>query len=258
MKSIAALSSLVVAATLSGSVWGASYDVSIRGTDAIWLAGRTDLVIPPYTGTDVPGWPIDRHDFGTPERLAETAPPVIPVTGGDVVKVFDPAVGGVSFFNGFGAPLYGPEGNAPTSSILSLGGISAYLGTQGALVGVFLNNTIPDAAPAPVALDFQSAASRDFTSLSPGLGQIFFIGDGENSANILQEFVAPAGATRLFLGVPDGFGFLGAPGAYDDNDGSYRIRVGVNQNPVPEAGTSVASLLLTSLAGGAWLRRRKA
>jgi hypothetical protein len=90
------------------------------------------------------------------------------------------------------------------------------------------------------------------------LGQIFFIGDGENSANILQEFIAPTGATRLFLGVPDGFGFLGAPGAYDDNDGSYRIRVGVNQNPVPEAGTSVASLLLGSLAGGAWLRRRKA
>jgi hypothetical protein len=60
---------------------------------------------------------------------------------------------------------------------------------------------------------------------------VFFIGDGVNSGGDYQEFVAPATATRLFLGIPDGFDFQNEPGAYNDNDGQYRIIVGVNEVP---------------------------
>ena len=82
---------------------------------------------------------------------------------------------------------------------------------------------------------------------------MFYIGDGVTAGNVFQEFVAPAGATRLFFGIPDGFGFNGPPGAYDDNDGAYRIRVGVNADPndptgVPEGGSTVAGFAL-ALAG---------
>jgi hypothetical protein len=185
-----------------------------------------------------------RHVNPTPEEIQETLPPGITVTAGDTVFVFDPAVGGISFFNGVGAPFYGPDGNTSSgSSLTSFGGISGYIGTQGALVGVFLNDSVPSGA-APGTLDFSSEASRNLLTYSPGLGQVFFIGDGQTSSDAFQSFVAPSGATRLFLGVPDGFGFNGPPGAYDDNDGGYRITIGVNELPtsVPDGGTTAAML----------------
>ena len=50
------------------------------------------------------------------------------------VKVLDPEVRVISFFNGFGGTVFGPKGNgAPGSSnITSFGGFSGYFGTQGA------------------------------------------------------------------------------------------------------------------------------
>lgn len=186
-------------------------------------------------------------------------PPFIPVSGADVLKVADPAVGGISFFNGLGAPLFGPSGNGSSgSNLTALGGISGYLGPQGALTGVFLDDAVPTSG-APATLDFTlGGLGTDFGSLSPALGQVFYIGDGVGAGNVLQSFVAPAGATRLFLGIPDGFGFNGPPGAYDDNDGAYRIRIGVNDDPtngVPEGG-SFAVVFGMALLGLGLARRR--
>jgi hypothetical protein len=104
-------------------------------------------------------------------------------------------------------------------------------------------------------LDFSPAGlGIDFPSLSPALRQVFYIGDGVDSGANFQTFIAPAGATRLFLAIPDGFGFVGGPGAYDDNDGAYLVRIGVNERPtVPEP----ASVLFVVLAGfGATVMRR--
>ncbi len=232
----------------------------IDGSDAIWLAGRTDLVIPDASAA----WPggLLRHGGPTPEEIQETLPPGFTVSAGDVIKVLDPADGGISFFNGYGGTMYGPDGNGTpgSSSISSFGGISGYLGTQGALVGLFLDNAIPDGA-APARLDFSNTGlGVDFDTLSPDLGQVFFIGDGVTSLNVFQEFIAPVGATRLFVGITDAFGFNGAPGAFDDNDGSYRIKIGINEDPdgpvtVPEPTT--LSMLVLGLAGigFAWKKR---
>ncbi|MFN5768656.1 MAG: PEP-CTERM sorting domain-containing protein, partial [Pirellulaceae bacterium] len=84
----------------------------------------------------------------------------------------------------------------------------------------------------------------------------FYIGDGITSAGVIQTFYAPAGATRLFLGIPDGFGFGGAPGAYDDNDGSYGIRLGINEVPtnVPEPASSISFLVSIVIIGTRRLR----
>jgi len=232
------------------------YDLGIDGSDAIWLAGRTDLVIPPASDP----WPggLGRHGGPTPEEIQETMPSFISVVAGDVIKALDPAVGGISFFNGFGAPIFGPGGNgASGSSLTSFGGISSYIGPQGPLVGVFLDNSVPSGA-APGGLDFSPAGlGIDFASLSPELGQVFYIGDGKTAGGDFQSFIAPSGATRLFLGIPDGFGFGGAPGAYDDNDGSYRIKIGVNQVPaIPEPETYVLMLAGLALLRLAARRRR--
>lgn len=200
-----------------------------------------------------------RHLDPTPEEALETLPPFLMINGGDVIRVLDPAIGGINFFNGSAGGLFGPEGNSSltSSNLTSFGGVSGYIGTQGALTGVFLDAAIPT-SPAPSTLDFGTIGS-DFASLSPELGQIFFIGDGQTSAGVLQEFVAPAGATRMFFGIPDGFGFDGLPGAYDDNDGSYRIGVGINEVPTVADVPLPATLALLSigLVGLGGVRRRR-
>lgn len=212
------------------SALAATYTIQIDGSDAVWLAGRTDLVIP---AANLP-WPggLIRHEGATPEEILETLPPGLGVNPGDVIQALDPAIGGISFFNGFGGTLFGPGGNSLSgSSLTSFGGISSYAGPQGPLVGVFLDNDVPNGV-APAGLDFTPGGlGTDFLALTPGLGQVFYIGDGKTSGGVFQSFTAPTGATRLFFAIPDGFGFGGAPGAYDDNDGGYRIRIGVNEAP---------------------------
>lgn len=232
-------------------------NVTIDGGDAIFLAGRTDLTIPPASDP----WPggMIRHSGPTPEEIVETLPPILSVSPGDVIRALDPAVGGISFYNGFGPPLFGPDGGAGGITDLSpFGGISGFLSDgQGPLVGVFLDNSIPTSG-APARIDFTAATGigTDFLSVTPDLGQVFFIGDGLTSTNVFQEFIAPTGATRLALGIPDGFGFIGAPGAYDDNDGAYRIRIGINEVPtIPEPAT--LALMGLGLAGISAARRRK-
>lgn len=244
---------------LASSAHAAIYDVTVNGPDAIWLAGRTDIVIPPASGP----WPggLLRHGGNTPEEALEAIPSFVSVAGGDIVRALDAAVGGVNFFNGFGPPFFGPSGNeAAGSSLTAFGGISGYLGPQGPLTGVFLTNAIPSSGP-PATLNFSTPALRDFASLSPAIGQVFYIGDGKTSGGAFQQFIAPAGATRLFLAIPDGFGFAGAPGAYDDNDGSYRIRIGVNEVPViaaiPEPETYALMLAGLGLLGAVARRRRR-
>ena len=233
--------------------------VTVDGSDAIFIAGRSDLLpIPPLDGNPS-AFALVRHAFITPEAIVETPPPFIPVSGGDVIRVADPAEGGVSFFNGFGSPFFGPGGNGLSGSdLLSLDGISGYVGPEGPLAGVFLDDSIPSSTPAPATPDFSSSGlGIDFSSLSPVLGQVFYIGDGVTSGNDFQEFTSPAGATRLFLGIPDGFGFDGLPGAYDDNDGAYRVRVGVNEIPgaIPEPLTSTLGLLgLSAMVLSLWRR----
>jgi hypothetical protein len=250
-------------AVLTGPLTQAAViDVTIKGSDAIFLAGRTDLIIPnadqPWTG---PGDYLTRHGGPTPEEIKETVPPIFSIVGGDIIRALDPAAGGISFFNGVGDPFYGPSGNGLSgSSLSSLGGISGYIGPQGALTGVFLTDAIPSSTP-PGTLDFSPGGiGIDFLALAPGIGQVFYIGDGKTSLNVFQTFLAPVGATRFALGIPDGFGFNGPAGAYDDNDGSYRIRIGINDVPttdphsVPEP--SNLALLLIGLVG-IWAGRRR-
>lgn len=114
----------------------------------------------------------------------------------------------------------------------------------------------PTGGTAPASLNFNPAGGLglNFTSLSPVIGQVFYIGDGVTGGGDFQTFIAPTGATRVYLGIPDGFGITGPPGAYDDNDGSYRVLIGVNEIPTLVSAPPTTVLTLLGLMAVAWRR----
>lgn len=207
----------------SAPAWAATnydFDVVVDGIDPIFLAGRVDVL--PIPAPPAP-FVLARHGGKVPEYpLVETLPPSIPVVARATVSLAVRTAGGVSYFNGFDGPITGPDGNKGTVSVISgLGGISGYRGPEGALVGVFLSDANPRTLARPATLN----PGANFTALSPGLRQVFFIGDGYTDTGVRQIFRVPAGATRLVLGIADGSSFQGVPGYYEDNNGGFTARI---------------------------------
>lgn len=187
-------------------------------------------------------------------------PPGFSLTSGTGrILTFQSVTGSWQCFGG--SIAVGPDGNPNCAgngtNLNSSGDIAGIqMLPQMPLVGLFLGSSLPSSAPS--GLTFNTAASLDFTSLSPLLGQVFFIGDGRTSTSLFQQFVVPDGATTLYLGVADGFNFTGNPGFYADNSGSMTASFTVappNPNAVPEPIT--LTLLGTGLASVAAARRRR-
>jgi hypothetical protein len=122
-------------------------------------------------------------------------------------------------------PVYGPEGagyntthmaNSPDGNYNGeQNGIQTLTAPQNALIGVFLNNNQPSTQTPPSSgLDYGTSASLNESTYS-GLQvqQPFFIGQGETSGGTPQTFVVPQGATRLYLGVFDGWQNFDNPGS---------------------------------------------
>lgn len=200
----------------------------IPGTAVIFFANRSDITIPPLGG-GIGDFPLTRNCLDAPCEgfLEETFPVRFGVTSGATVTIS--AFGGMDYY-GYTQPSVGPDGDLTPGegSIQPLEGISGFDGPEGALVGVFLSNANPKGAMPPETLNFgPDGLGTGFASLHPALGQIFFIGDGQTGtgAGPQQTFVAPAGATRFFLGIADAFAFWGVPGAYDDNKGAFYAQV---------------------------------
>lgn len=188
--------------------------------------------------------------------LSDSAPAQSPleVTGfaldaGDVLSFS--VTGSVSHIGG--TPSLPPDGGGLFSTQSGgANGIAGVISTPvDSLLGVFLTDDQPDLTAAPTRLDFSTAASRDFTSLAPELKQVFFIGDGLSFTSVMQEFVVPTGATRLFLGPHDGFGWFNNTGSFSvDVTGKLAAAV----IPLPAAGW----LFLSGLVGlGAIARQRR-
>ncbi|MBN1948054.1 MAG: hypothetical protein JW797_20465 [Bradymonadales bacterium] len=203
--------------------------LTVDGSDAIYLAGRTDVVIPPLD--------VEEEDLllarsgGT---HLESLPEMVPVVG--MASFTLTATGLINYYNGPVEEGLPPDGSlTDVSEIGCLGGISRYIGPVGALVGVFLDDSIPAEGPAPDPIGyFAEGDSEDpegnpvfipSQAYSPSLGQVFFIGDGVDNqvSSQPQTFVVPAGATRLFLGTADAGSFNGPPGFYDDNNGGFQV-----------------------------------
>jgi hypothetical protein len=123
----------------------------------------------------------------------------------------------------------------PTSSntgTRSISGITAPY--AGYLVGLFTPQGGPSGS-APPALDFTTGKKTAFPHLAPQLDQTFFIGDGKtgDGTGRTQKFAVPANAATLYLGISDAPGFNGAPGAYLDNRGFFKVIVHAGANACP-------------------------
>jgi hypothetical protein len=137
--------------------------------------------------------------------------------GGGAIVLFTSVTGTVTHN---GATVLPPDGATAGHVLPNSSGISGYSHATRtrALSAVFLGPDEP-VNPAPASLVF---ANAEFTTLSPGLHQMFFIGDGRTSGNVLQRFVVPAGATRLFVGNTD-VCTGNVPGCFLDNTGSFSV-----------------------------------
>jgi hypothetical protein len=157
-------------------------------------------------------------------------------------------------------PDGGKHGTAATH-ICSYDGVSGIMygpelepkGKTMFLVGVFLGDAEPQ-DPAPPRLDFsETALTEHFLSLSPRLGQVFFIGDGltETGSGTTQVFDVPDEATRLFLGFADSYDFGhfacdcasrsscadekdSMPGYYGDNTGILHVTLAFEDVCIPD------------------------
>jgi hypothetical protein len=147
--------------------------------------------------------------------------------GGGIIS-FPKVTGKASCVQGTGTDADGGDCAGGDTDLMAAGKLSGIQHHQRTmfLVGVFLGAKPP--AKAPPALDFSDGAKgTKFAKLEPVLGQVFYIGDGKpgDPPGDTHDFVIPKGATRLFLGYADGFGFHGTPGAYGDNKGGLSVTV---------------------------------
>jgi len=93
------------------------------------------------------------------------------------------------------------------------------------LVGMFLEDSLPTSAPPTLRFYWsdssQGGIQTNFATLSPQIGQVFFIGDGRTGTGMgaIQAFNVPPTATHLYLGYVDLCNGV-TTGCYSDNTGS--------------------------------------
>ena len=211
--------------------------VAVQATDDIWLAGQP-------AGASASGY------FGT-DTVPANAPVGISVVGGGALTF---SVTGSSSVDG--SCFAGADGGCyPDQSGFSPPPASGlYNGPASALVGMFLTGATPTIAGGPAGLNYQAPGNFSLSSYTPSLGEIFFIGDGltGTGSGTIQQFIAPSGATRLFIATADSIG------ASTGNVGALSVDFtgGTLLSAAPEPAAWALMLTGFGLTGGA-LRRRK-
>ncbi|HZU34488.1 MAG TPA: putative Ig domain-containing protein, partial [Gemmataceae bacterium] len=180
--------------------------INVSGTSDPYLAGQPD------------GATADGGDVAPAESPVLVSG--VTLTPGASL-MFTVLAGQVNNVPGGGGP--GPDGGGFTGHWAGAqNGISNIVAPGNSLLGIFLGPNAPAGPTVPATLDFSSSGNVpggvDYTTLSPQLNQLFFIGDGRTSGGQVQQVVVPAGATRLYLATMDGT-------QWNNNSGSFAVAV---------------------------------
>ncbi len=216
-----ALATLVTGSALMSFAPTASATVIVPATADIFLAGQSS--VPPNVNSGYAADAATNYNPGASGLGMGTLPISIGVFVGEILHLS--ATGTVSCCLG-GAPTNGPNGGG-----LNPGGYANITGYDN--VGAI--TTLPELALLGVW--------GGPTLTTPWTA--FLIG---SSATI----TAPSGATNLYLGTDDAYGFNDPPGWYNDNTGSFTVS-GVSLTPLPSAWT----MLIAGFFGLGFLAHRR-
>ncbi|HET6248211.1 MAG TPA: TadG family pilus assembly protein [Tepidisphaeraceae bacterium] len=176
-------------------------------------------------GTDTNGGTESTSTYASYEPYNSPAKIAFTVTPGATVTITNTS--GIVQWDHGTSPNTDPSGNSgtnPSYDDAASGGISEHGMADvtmplGSMVGVFLGSGLPDdIATVPPPLDFSTQAARDYDNLAPKVQQPFYAGTGQTSGGTQQEIVVPANATRLYLGIMDGW-------EWSNNNGSFSATV---------------------------------
>jgi hypothetical protein len=236
-RSVAASAAVAACAILAAAAAQAGGTTTVAGTTDIFLASQ-----PP--GATVTGF------FGS-----DTAPGNSPVglsVGAGSSQTFS-VTGTTSVDDSCFADADG--GCYPNQSSFSPPPASGlYNGPADALIGIYLPAGTTDILTGSPYLDYTDPSNLGLASYSPGLNQIFIIGDGltGDGTGATQTFFAPAGATMLYIASADSIG--GSTG----NEGALQVTftgATLVSGAVPEPATW--AMMLVGFGGvGMMLRSR--
>jgi Flp pilus assembly protein TadG len=206
---------------------GTSQNYTVKATGNPFLAGMPAgsqaSVGNPHNSPDTAGV----TNTGTQSASSVKQSPLltnIPFAAGSPLS-FDGIDGSAS--NSSSSTVVSADGNSTDIESNYTGNDNNVLGMKGplnSLVGIFLDDNPPNHGSTPTAddtacpSDYSDLTKLDRLTYSPKLKQIFFIGDGRTSKGEVQQFIPPAGATRLFLATWDGW-------EWNNNVGSYSATV---------------------------------
>ena len=205
--------------------------VTVPGTATVYFAGQDAASI--TAAKPVSGYSSPHNIFHSDG--ATSLPPSLDITGfiGGPIDISATGLWGYGPSNQEG-PAGGTWGSGTSHAEYGVFGISRLVnGPWNSLVGVFLT----DAAPSTSAPGSLTYGVSDMTT--PGLQQEFHIGSG------LNDISAPTGATRLFFGLHNGYGWYNNAGSVD-----------VSVIGIPEPLTMLG--VFAGIAGiGAYIRKRR-
>lgn len=207
----------VSATSIACMVGTSSANISTPASSDPWLAGMPsgatasyDDTAPGQSPTQVTSIPVIPGSYITLTNVSGTAQHATTGTA-------DGPEGNLSQIYSHG--IDSPGGPTPAAE----NGIADAVMPIDAFLGVFLDASAPNTSPAPARRDYTSAAARDQATYDDiALKQPFFIGDGKTSSGTVQQFRVPPGATRLYLGVMDGY-------EWKNNSGTFSATITVLQ-----------------------------